>query len=356
MLLTKVFTTFIMVAVLSRKADAESEANQEVTRSQAKRDVKIVGGNDVRNKYYMRKKLPWMALLHLVKGNHFCGGTLITKKHVLTAAHCNQERYLGKKVFLQRLRVRLGAYKLDDPDLRRDKSVHDYKVCSFEMHEDYNPTTVINDIAILTLKRNVNDEFVPIRIPSRDEGDIYFVHQAKVIGWGNMRNGKRSKKPKTIDINVFETDYCKTKYENTSYNEKESITDKVLCAGTKDGSKDSCSGDSGGPLVMKYQYANGTISTARWRKNPNFDRRPNTLIGVVSWGHFECGKEGFPGLYTRVDKYLDWIEEQKSIQKDVVQYGGKFLCGFEFEECHEAHKASSRNTGIIKERIYKISG
>ena len=70
----------------------------------------------------------------------------------------------------------------------------------------------------------------------------------------------------------------------------ENIGDDVLCAGMPTGGQDSCQGDSGGPLLVQ-------LPNRRW-----------VVIGIVSWG-VKCGIDNRPGVYTRVDKYLQWIVE-----------------------------------------------
>ncbi|XP_023364670.1 kallikrein-13 isoform X2 [Otolemur garnettii] len=96
--------------------------------------------------------------------------------------------------------------------------------------------------------------------------------------------------PKTLqcaNIQLRSDEECRQVYPGK-------ITPNMLCAGTKEGGKDSCEGDSGGPLVC-----NGT------------------LHGIISWGDFPCGQPDRPGVYTRVSRYVSWIRE--TIQKHKTQ-------------------------------------
>lgn len=85
-----------------------------------------------------------------------------------------------------------------------------------------------------------------------------------------------------LDVPVADPNYCAEKFATRRIN----VISSQLCAGG-DFSRDSCDGDSGGPL-MRYREA--------WY-----------LEGVVSFGN-RCGLEGWPGVYTRVSEYIDWIE------------------------------------------------
>lgn len=102
-----------------------------------------------------------------------------------------------------------------------------------------------------------------------------------------LSGGQRSNTLQKVDVPVLENSECQTWYKEANKNLV--IVDTCMCAGYQLGGKDSCIGDSGGPLMLKKQ-----------------DR--HFVAGVVSAG-FGCARERLPGLYTRVNNYLEWISE-----------------------------------------------
>ncbi len=85
-------------------------------------------------------------------------------------------------------------------------------------------------------------------------------------------------------------------YSSSSCNLVDSVHNWAaqICAGDLSGRKDTCQGDSGGPLYVQDEI-NGVTKYV--------------LAGIVSYG-VECAKPNYPGVYTRVSYYLDWISTQ----------------------------------------------
>jgi len=70
----------------------------------------------------------------------------------------------------------------------------------------------------------------------------------------------------------------------------------MFCAGLLEGGADTCQGDSGGPAVAFLRLS-------------KFHETRATLVGLTSWG-YGCGRENKPGVYTQVNRYVDWVYEK----------------------------------------------
>lgn len=243
--------------------------------------ARIVGGS---NTHFGQH--PWQAAIikqSFLSKRISCGGALIGKRWVLTAAHCV---YVTSP---SSMRIRLGDWNVRE---QSEKLPHeDYEVESKSIHPDYKPETFQNDMAVIKLKKDVvyKEHIIPVCLP--DFKEDFVGAQATVTGWGRTAHGKLLTPSvlQEVDVNVIETDKCQEWFK--SNNRRETIHKKeFLCAGHEAGGKDSCQGDSGGPLVTKKDGK-------------------GTLIGVVSWG-IACARPKLPGVYTNIANYIEWIHSK----------------------------------------------
>lgn len=228
---------------------------------------RIVGGQETEVNQY-----PWMALL-LYSGRFYCGATLINDRYVLTAAHC------VSGFSPERITVRL----LEHDRSSNDENTIDRKVKRVVRHAGYTSTTYNNDIALLELSSPVefNNLLRPVCLPT--PGKSFTGAQATVTGWGAVQeHGSISTNLQEVTVPILANSECR----KTGYGPNR-ITDNMLCAGLKQGGKDSCQGDSGGPLHVA--------------NNGKYE-----VVGVVSWGE-GCAKPNYPGVYTRANRYGTWI-------------------------------------------------
>lgn len=270
----------VLVALASSIALAfGAGCGQSAVKQRSSRDgdgERIVGGVEARPFSH-----PWIVSIQAPGNQHFCGGTLIRvgdKEQtdiVVTAAHCV---YDGTSPGTT---VSAGAHDLRRPT-REQQTV---RVAKAIYHEQYNPDTTLNDIAILVLAQPIKftPQAQPACLPSAGES-VADNTPLTVAGWGLTKEGGSSVSQflNQVDVPVIGGQSCIGQYARAGV---KIVNDAMICAGLSQGGKDSCQGDSGGPFVLK-----------------------GTLHGVVSFG-VGCARPGLPGVYTRVSSYLSWISQ-----------------------------------------------
>ena len=208
----------------------------------------------------------------------FCGGALITPSLVLTAAHCTKLRPDQR----QRLVLRLGDGDTSLSPLRQ--------VDTIITHPGYRTFAKQDDLAILQLSEpaELGRHIAPVCLPAANETLVG--RSATVAGWGRQGYRRRSSAQlREAELVVGDPGRCEAAYRplnNFDQMFPGGFGGTKLCAAGP--GRDACRGDSGGPLVVTRED----------------DRK--VLVGVVSTG-YKCATKGFPGIYTRISAYVDWI-------------------------------------------------
>ncbi|KAM7293419.1 putative serine protease [Ixodes scapularis] len=190
----------------------------------------IVGGSDA-----TPLEFPWQISLR-ISGQHICGGSIINKQHILTAAHCILEGYTSAYYYT----VVVGDQKLDTVD-PNEKT---FSVQSYTIHPKWNRATVNYDYAILKLKTPLDfsgaqKALMPICLPEKNQ--VFDNRTCTATGWGylkdkSMGGGTVSNVLQKVDLPTVPYNECKNDYKNVNT----VVEDTMICAGPKEGGKSAC--------------------------------------------------------------------------------------------------------------------
>lgn len=241
-------------------------------------NVKIMGGSQA-----LIADFPYQVFL--ISGNEQCGGSIINKKWVITAAHCTKNSD-GTSILPSQMSVKAGA---NNPYNVLDGKT--YSVSQVIVHQGFNDVTLLNDIALLKIADSINfPNAVPIKLVTSEDvanGAIIPGVMSWVTGWG-LTQVSPDVLPRSLQ--KVQLPIVSNSQAGTVWN---SIPSTDIMAGFLNGNKDACSGDSGGPMVVTIygEYK---------------------LAGIVSWGSPNCNTYG---AYTRVSDFETWISTNTGIPK-----------------------------------------
>ncbi|XP_073948008.1 uncharacterized protein isoform X2 [Choristoneura fumiferana] len=236
---------------------------------------------------------PWqIALYHTqtVDNKYICGGTLVSRRHVITAAHCVTRKGSSRIVNPNTLTVFLGKHNLRTSV----EGVQIKLVSDIRVHPSYNASSYSRDVSVLKLREQVRyTDFVrPACLWPDNEIDLSNVigKKGSVVGWGFDDKGLATEELTLVEMPVVDQETCIRSYSEFF---ARFTSEYTYCAGYKDGSS-VCNGDSGGGMVFLMRnswFLRGLVSLSVARQN-----------------EYRCDPTHYV-VFTDLAKFLPWIRQ-----------------------------------------------
>uniref|UniRef100_A0A1I8GRS9 Peptidase S1 domain-containing protein n=1 Tax=Macrostomum lignano TaxID=282301 RepID=A0A1I8GRS9_9PLAT len=227
---------------------------------------------------------PWMASLRDSSDRHHCGGSVITERWVLTAAHCFNE---SEDPTMWSVDAGRHCHNCSEPAVQRRA------LAEVVIHPAYNASTLEADLALLLLESPLDFSGSAVALATLAASAAPEDSVCIVTGWGLPRmDAAEAEQPinlQEVAVPIVPASVCS---DEDHYGDAVDAG-SVLCAGYELGGGDACKGYSGGPLVCRD-------GGASW-----------LLHGVTSWGD-GCALPRKPTVYIRVEAFIDWIRQTVS--------------------------------------------
>ncbi|XP_026711383.1 venom prothrombin activator notecarin-D2-like isoform X1 [Athene cunicularia] len=251
-------------------SDTPQQVPLKVSSTLEHSDSRITGGT-----LCHRGHCPWQVLIRNSNDVGFCGGSLISSRWVVTAAHCLD--------LVRPHHVTVGDFDKYQREFKEQK----IGVERTWTHPHYDSNIYNSDIALLYLSSAVvfNEYAAPVCLPSPSLAALLSAEgrAGMVSGWGATHpRGSTLRFLMKVQVPIVSAETCQRSTARL-------LTDNMFCAGYGTEAADACKGDSGGPFTVSYHNT--------W-----------FLLGIVSWGE-GCAEKGKYGVYTRVANYIPWIKE-----------------------------------------------
>eukprot|EP01026_Neomeris_dumetosa_P064021 TRINITY_DN6081_c0_g2_i2.p1 TRINITY_DN6081_c0_g2~~TRINITY_DN6081_c0_g2_i2.p1 ORF type:complete len:554 (-),score=70.95 TRINITY_DN6081_c0_g2_i2:295-1956(-) len=297
--------------------DVEGECEQAAWR--------VVGGDSGGN---VQQRWPYVVSLQVWQGSlgvysHHCGGVLINNRMIMTAAHCLWLRNVLGLDYRENGNAQGEIQHRDreltvtiSPKCRHQEGLGRFRVKSYYIHPEYNGTPMSPgnfDIALLVLEEAISVTSQFVNFESSEDIDEDRIGLLTVMGYGSTSVGEQrdlvfTKNVRPLQVgalSLYPTDKCE-RAVRTQDARFSILKSQVVCAFNEN--VDACIGDSGSPLLI----ADGAEDLNVEAGDPGRD----IVYGIVSWGpDMSCSSvKGYPGVYTRVSRYIPWIREKLALE------------------------------------------